>query len=231
MGESKSLRLRLLLAPAVFLVVGPVLPVLYMVRDGVIFPSALFFVFLGAALVGGMPAAVAGLSYSGLSYVVGRLRGGRDFGMVLSLLIGATAGALGMLFFLFTATGKAFPLTKGLKELFAFGVGAGLGCAAIVSCLNALIANKSQTNSEGGSIRQTAVVSDEGKLFGDHGACPCCSAVIAVSVPECPRCKALFGPQSAWRPRVLGATQLAEIEAALTDRSSGLPAASADLER
>lgn len=228
MTQSKSLHLQLLLAPPVFLVVGPVLPVLYFVRDGAIFPAALFFLFLGAFAVGAIPASIAGLVYSGLSYVIGKVLRGREWELVPSLFLGAIAGTVGMLCFQFTLIGKALPATNGLKELFALGVGSGAGCAAVMSGISAWLAREPKSAPLMVSLRQTAAVSELGELVGEHGACPCCATVIPMSMLECPRCKALFGPGSAWRPRPLAAKQMSEIKDALTGRSIGSPVASAD---
>ncbi len=221
MAKSESLHVRILLAPLVFLALGPTLPVLYWAKDGVAFPAALFFALLYAPAVGGLPAVIAGFAYSGLSYFVGKVLRGKDLNIQTSLFLGTISGALGMMSFQLIVSGAAFPTTSSLKGLFMLGVGVGACCATVLSGVVALLAQKPKSTFLQSGIRRTAVISAQGKLVGDHGTCPSCEAVIPMSIPECSRCKAQFGSQAVWMPSALSEAQIVDIEAAITSSPQG----------
>jgi hypothetical protein len=100
-GKSKALHFRIVTAPLVFLVIGPVLPILYLAISGTkLAPLLLFGVMLGGAwFLGGLPALLAGALYSCFSYFLAKLTRVQELNLFVSFILGAVASAISMLFF------------------------------------------------------------------------------------------------------------------------------------
>lgn len=224
---------RVMVAPPVFLALGPLLGLLLMSGGdspwGRVWPVLPF-----AYVVFGVPALVSGLLYSALCLIHRLFLPGRDISLVVSAAIGALSGLVGMVCFAASAGGSVLPSSEGQARFFAIGVAVGSACAAFASALVSLTSSsrtlpKAQ---EGGSLRKTALVSEAGRLMAQHGLCPKCQAVVPLTVLSCPRCDASFDAHASWHPKQLSAEQLAAVEeAALTGHSSGSPAVPSEFQR
>ncbi len=211
---------RILVAPLVFLVLGPFAGFFFL-ANGEIYGNFFFLILPFAYLVGGPFALVSGLSYSALCFCHQLLAPKRDLHFVVNVAFGSLAGLAGMMTWVLCFGGHALPSSTGEVEFFAIGVVAGAVCSVMTS---ALVLSKSSggtspTTQGADGLLKTALVSSHGNLSEPHGKCPKCEAVIPLAALVCSRCDAAFGSGASWKPRPLNGEEFAAVQELLGARS------------
>lgn len=186
-------------APLVFAAIGPPIGLFTLIAgEGRVNLPVLFFALIASYGIGALPALASGCLYSLLGFLC--LRVLSRIGLLLGCALGAVSGLASMVAWSLLKFGSLFPQSNGLTQLAIVGTGAGAVCGAVVSLwINASAAGQEPEE----NARKFAKLSPDGGLIGPHGHCPNCEALVPLDALACPRCRAEFDENAAWRPIAL----------------------------